>query len=89
MSDMNGFVKAAQNGVITVVFKKIYDGEVRTMPCTLNHQLSEGNVPEILEQRESGDNLVVWALDKKAWRSFRANTVIDWYEGYPKMEQAS
>lgn len=82
--DMNGFVKAAQDGVVTVVFKKLHDGEMRTMPCTLNREVSEGNVPEILEQRDVGDNLVVWSLDRKAWRSFRVNTVVNWYKGYPE-----
>lgn len=87
--DMSGFVKAAQQGVVTVVFKKIYDGEVRTMPCTLNRELSEDNVPEILEQKETGDNIAVWALDKKAWRSFRVDTVIEWFNGYPVIEEVS
>jgi len=84
---MDGFVKAAQNGVVTVVFKKIYDGEIRVMPCTLNRELSKDNVPEILEQKDVSDNIAVWALDKDAWRSFRTDTVIEWYEGYPKEAQ--
>lgn len=88
MSDMKGFIKAAQKGVVTVVFKKIYDDEIRTMVCTLNRELSNNNVPEILEQKDVGDNLAVWALDREAWRSFRTNTVIEWYEGYPKENAA-
>ena len=84
MSDMKGFIKAAQKGAVTVVFKKIYDDQIRTMVCTLNRELSNNNVPEILEQKDVGDNLAVWALDRQAWRSFRTNTVIEWYEGYPK-----
>lgn len=68
---MNGFVKAARDGVVTVEFKKIDTGELRVMPCTLNRELSNHNVPEILEQKENNDHLVVWALDKNAWRSFR------------------
>jgi hypothetical protein len=88
MSDMKGFIKAAQKGVVTVVFKKIYDDEIRTMVCTLNRELSNNNVPEILEQKDVGDNLAVWALDREAWRSFRTNTVIEWYEGYPKEKVA-
>ena len=85
---MNGFIKAAQEGVVTVVFKKIYDGEIRTMPCTLNRELSENNVPELIEQRDAGDNIAVWALDKNAWRSFRTDTVIEWYKGEPKLQEA-
>ena len=80
---MNGFVKAARDGVVTVEFKKIDTGELRVMPCTLNRELSNHNVPEILEQKEDNDHLVVWAMDKQAWRSFRVETVVKWYEGYP------
>jgi len=86
--NMNGFVKAAQEGIVTVVFKKIYDGEIRTMTCTLNRDLSGGNVPEIIEQKDEGDNIAVWALDRQAWRSFRTNTVIEWYKGLPVEEEA-
>jgi len=88
MSDMTGFVSAAQKGVVTVVFKKIYDGEIRVMPCTLNRELSNNRVPEILEQKDTGDNIAVWAMDKQEWRSFRCDTVIEWFEGYPAVEEA-
>jgi hypothetical protein len=87
--NMNGFIKAAQAGVVTVVFRKIYDGEIRTMECTLNHELSGGKVPEVLEQQEIGDHLAVYALDRDGWRSFRVDTVIDWYEGKAKQEQVA
>lgn len=89
MSNMNGFVKAAQEGIVTVVFKKIYDGEIRSMTCTLNRELSGGNVPEVIEQKDESDNIAVWALDREAWRSFRTNTVIEWYKGEAKEENAA
>lgn len=82
--NMRGFVDAAQRGAVTVEFTKVGTGELRVMPCTLNRELSNNNVPEVLEQREEGDNLVVWCLDKDAWRSFRVDTVKNWYEGYPQ-----
>jgi len=85
---MNGFVSAAREGVVTVVFKKINSDEIRTMPCTLNRELSENNVPEIIDQQEIGDNLAVWALDKNAWRSFRTDTVIEWYKGEPRQMES-
>lgn len=78
-----GFVDAAKKGVVTVEFTKIDTGELRVMPCTLNSELSNHNVPEILEQKEESDHLVVWSMDKDAWRSFRVNTMIKWYEGSP------
>ena len=80
---MKGFTDAARKGIVTVEFNKVDTGELRVMPCTLNVELSGHNVPEILEQREESDHLVVWSLDKQAWRSFRANTVVKWYEGAP------
>jgi len=78
-----GFVTAAQKGVVTVEFNKIDTGELRVMPCTLNRELSEDNVPEKLEIQEDSEHYAVWAMDKKAWRSFRVSTVVKWYECYP------
>lgn len=77
---IKGFIDAAKKGSVTVEFTKIDTGELRVMPCTLNPELSNHNVPEILEQREDSDHIVVWALDKQAWRSFRVNTLVQWYE---------
>lgn len=82
-NSIEGFIEAAKKGVVTVEFNKIDTGELRVMPCTLNTTLSDHNVQEILEQREESDHLVVWAIDKDAWRSFRVSTLIRWYEGYP------
>ena len=65
MSDMTGFTQAAREGVVTVVFKKIFDGEIRVMPCTLNVELSNHNVPEIMEQKETNDHLVVWVFGQR------------------------
>lgn len=84
-NDINGFTAAAKKGVVTVEFNKIDTEELRVMPCTLNSELSNHNVPEILEQREESEHLVVWSMDKEAWRSFRVNTMIKWYEGYPNV----
>lgn len=81
--DTAGLFQAARDGVITVEFMKIGTDEKRIMPCTLNTELSQGNVPAILEQREESENYVVWAMDKEAWRSFRVSTLVKWYEGYP------
>lgn len=83
-NSIKGFTEAAKKGVVTVEFTKIDTGDLRVMPCTLNTELSNHNVPEILEQREDNEHLVVWAMDKSAWRSFRVNTLIKWYEGYPE-----
>jgi hypothetical protein len=78
------FLNAAQKGAVTVTFKKIGTGEIRVMPCTLNRDLSEQNVPEKIEQNSDSEHFAVWAIDKKAWRSFRVDTVVDWQIGLPE-----
>ncbi len=75
-------------GECVVEFTKI-NGEVRTMPCTLNealippapvHETNTDNpidfpVPK-KEKKVNLDVMNVWCLDKKEWRSFRIANVI-------------
>jgi hypothetical protein len=70
-------------GECVVEFTKV-NGEVRTMPCTLDpllvppapepKVLAEGEVPKV--KKENPDVMSVWCLDKKEWRSFRIANVI-------------
>ena len=78
-------VDALLKGVVTVSFKKINTEEVRIMPCTLNVDVLKENKIETVIKNFSADSehIAAWAMDKKAWRSFRLNTVISWEEGYP------
>ena len=80
--DSNKIINALQKGVVTIVFKKLDTGKVRTMPCTLNNEISEVSMK--VGKYSSPDTLIMWALDKKAWRDVRVDTIIEWYEGYPK-----
>jgi hypothetical protein len=75
-------VDALKKGVITVVFEKLDTGEIRTMPCTLNNEISGTSM--IIKEYSSPDTLVMYGLDVKAWRDVRVSTIQDWYEGYPK-----
>lgn len=83
MKNPDKFIKAAKDGTVTVVFEKINSGGTRIMECTLNPELSDGNVKLEFGQQESSDHLAVWAIDRNAWRSFRVSTVTEWYEGKP------
>lgn len=87
MENKDKFVAKAKEGIVTVEFTKIDTGELRVMPCTLNSELANTEL-NIENYDTTSDNFVVWSLDKDAWRSFRANTVIRWYEGNP-IEQES
>tara|TARA_B100000963_G_scaffold292318_1_gene262573 strand:+ start:5012 stop:5275 length:264 start_codon:yes stop_codon:yes gene_type:complete len=84
MENIEKFLKLAKQDVVTVEFRKIDTNELRIMPCTLNTELSGNKVPESMNQNKNNEDFAVWSLDKNAWRSFRANTVERWYEGYPK-----
>ena len=47
------------------------------MPSTLNEDL----IPEdskILNISPDSDTIMVWSLDKNAWRDIRANTITEW-----------
>ena len=77
-------IDALKKGVVTVVFKKIDTGEIRTMPCTLNNDIS--GISMQVKEYYSPDAILMWGLDVKAWRDVRVDTIIEWYEGYPKEE---
>jgi hypothetical protein len=75
-------IDALQKGVITIVFEKIGTGEIRTMPCTLNNDISKQTLQ--IKKYSSPDAVICWGLDVGAWRDVRVDTIIEWYEGYPK-----
>lgn len=63
-------------GIRRVVFTKV-NGDVREMRCTLvpeHISLDESKSKEPTRQQPEGV-VTVWDLDKKAWRSFYADSV--------------
>ena len=64
------------HGVCEVTFTKV-NGEVRTMPCTLDRELLPPEpLREFHETRAyKPETLSVWCLDKMEWRSFRVANV--------------
>jgi hypothetical protein len=68
-------IEALSNHECTVTFTKV-NGETRVMPCTLKEDL----VPKVDPKgtKKSNESVVsVWCLDKKEWRSFRVDNVVD------------
>lgn len=76
------------SGECVVEFTKI-NGEVRTMPCTLNESLIPQPPVHITntdnpidfptpkkEKKVNPEVMNVWCLDKKEWRSFRIANLI-------------
>lgn len=75
-------INALKEGVVTIVFEKIDTGEIRTMPCTLNNDISKQTL--FFKNYYSPDTIVCYGLDVDAWRDVRVDTIKDWYQGYPK-----
>lgn len=64
-----------KEGTVKVTFTKS-DGTEREMSCTLKEdviQYTEKKTEKV--KKENKDILAVWDLDKKAWRSFRLDSV--------------
>jgi hypothetical protein len=84
-SDWHQFTELLKHTLVrdetTVVFTKL-DGTQRTMRCTLNSNLLP--TPVITEaasdtkpvRKQSDQVMVVYDLDKQAWRSFKIRSVL-------------
>lgn len=73
--DRNVLLEALKNHECTVTFTKV-NGETRVMLCTLKEDV----IPAVAHKgtKKSNDAVVsVWCLDKKEWRSFRVDNVVD------------
>ena len=73
--DRNILLDALKNHECTITFTKV-NGETRVMPCTLKENL----VPKLEHKgtKKSNEAVVsVWCLDKREWRSFRVDNVVD------------
>jgi hypothetical protein len=63
-------------GIYDVTFTKV-NGEVRTMPCTLEaSRLPPAPVKESSRERKE-DVMSVWCVDKQEWRSFKVMNVTE------------
>ena len=74
---MNELIEALKKEVVVITFKKIDTGEIRVMPSKLNSDLMpESN--SIANISAESETIMVWSLDKNAWRDIRSNTIIEW-----------
>ena len=74
-------IEALTKHECTVTFTKI-SGETRVMPCTLKEDIIPKPPADVASKstvkRHENQNVVsVWCLDKKEWRSFRVDNVVD------------
>ena len=74
---VNELIENLKKGVVIIEFKKIDTGEIRSMPSTLNPELVPSS-SKILHISSSSDTIMVWSMDKEAWRDIRVSTIIKW-----------
>jgi hypothetical protein len=79
--DRNILLEALKNHECTVTFTKV-NGETRVMPCTLKADViptlpAEVASKSVVKRHENQNVVSVWCLDKKEWRSFRVDNVVD------------
>ena len=73
--DRNILIEALTKHECTVTFTKV-NGETRVMPCTLKEDI----IPKVESKDRKKPNLSVvsvWCTDKREWRSFRVDNVVD------------
>ena len=73
--DRNILIEALTKHECTVTFIKV-NGETRVMPCTLREDV----VPKLETKgtKKPNESVVsVWCTDKREWRSFRVDNVVD------------
>ena len=79
--DRNILLEALKNHECTVTFTKV-NGETRVMPCTLKEDViptppADVSSKSTVKRHENQNVVSVWCLDKKEWRSFRVDNVVD------------
>ena len=73
--DRNILIEALTKHECTVTFTKV-NGETRVMPCTLKEDV----IPAVESKgtKKPNESVVsVWCTDKREWRSFRVDNVVD------------
>lgn len=81
MYTKNELVSLLQKNVATVTFTKL-DGSTRVMKCTLMPRYLPQSAGTEVKKEQPGkalnENIIAtWDLDKKDWRAFRVNSVVD------------
>ena len=74
---MTELITALKRGIVVISFKKIDSGEIRVMPSTLSDKLMPDGV-KIMNISSESETIMVWSLDKNAWRDVRVNTITEW-----------
>ena len=75
--NIEDLIDSLKKGVVNITFKKIDSGEIRKMPSTLKSDLIPDGT-KIQSISSNSDTIMVWSLDKNAWRDIRVDTISSW-----------
>jgi len=65
------------HGTHTLFFKKVSDGSIRKMKCTLSkEEVNESDRAKIITDMKTKKVIPIWDVEKNAWRSFRIDSLI-------------
>jgi len=72
------YLNSLYNNICFVNFTKM-DGTLRGMRCTLRSDMlpPQTDLEEHTQRKQSTESISVWDLEVKGWRSFRADSVIE------------
>lgn len=80
-------MNALLTDTVHVQFKKVKDGEIRNMYCTLVESLipeaakpkSSASLTDAIEEQNKNESVIrVYDLEVEGWRSFRVDSVIEY-----------
>ena len=64
-------------GTHTIFFKKVSDGSIRKMKCTLSkEEVNESDRAKIITDMKTKKVIPIWDVEKNGWRSFRVDSLI-------------
>lgn len=70
--DRKSLIEDLEQAVVEVTFKKV-NGDERIMNCTLQKKIIPETDPA---NKKNNDEIIpVWDIEKRAWRSFRLDSV--------------
>jgi len=72
------YLNSLYNNICFVNFTKM-DGTLRGMRCTLRSDMlpPQTDLEEHTQRKQTTESISVWDLEVKGWRSFRADSVIE------------
>ena len=76
------YLNNLHDNICLVKFTK-KDGSIREMRCTLKQNFlpAQTDLEEHVQRKASIESISVWDLDKIGWRSFRIDSVLEFYVG--------